>query len=50
MDQRCIDTLRALSIDQVQKANAGQLGTPIGTAPTVYTLWQRFMPCTRSRA
>ena len=29
-DQRCIDTLRTLAIDQVQKANSGHPGTPMG--------------------
>ncbi len=43
LDQRCIDTLRALAIDQVQKANSGHPGTPMGAAPTAYCLWQRFL-------
>lgn len=48
MDRLCMDTLRTLSIDQVQKAGSGPPGTPIGVAPTVYTLWQRASnsPCT----
>jgi transketolase len=43
LDQRCIDTLRTLAIDQVQKANSGHPGTPMGAAPTAYCLWQRFL-------
>ncbi|QCB45409.1 transketolase [Hydrogenophaga sp. PAMC20947] len=43
LDQRCTNTLRTLAIDQVQKANAGHPGTPMGAAPTAYCLWQRFM-------
>ena len=43
LDQMCIDTLRTLSIDAVQKANSGHPGTPMGTAPTAYCLWQRFL-------
>lgn len=43
LDQRCINTLRTLAIDQVQKANSGHPGTPMGAAPTAYCLWQRFM-------
>jgi transketolase len=43
IDQRCINTLRTLAIDQVQKANSGHPGTPMGAAPTAYCLWQRFM-------
>ena len=40
---RCIDTLRTLAIDMVQKANSGHPGTPMGAAPTAYCLWQRFL-------
>ncbi|KKN18607.1 hypothetical protein LCGC14_0954110 [marine sediment metagenome] len=43
MDQLCINTLRTLSIDMVQKANSGHPGTPMGAAPTLYCLWQRFL-------
>ena len=43
LDQLCIDTLRTLSIDAVQKANSGHPGTPMGAAPTAYCLWQRFL-------
>lgn len=42
LDLRCIDILRTLAIDMVQKANSGHQGTPMGTAPTAYCLWQRF--------
>ena len=42
-DQLCIDTLRTLSIDAVQQANSGHPGTPMGSAPTAYCLWQRFL-------
>ena len=42
-DQLCINTLRSLSIDAVQKAQSGHPGTPMGAAPTVYCLWQRFL-------
>jgi transketolase len=43
LDLRCISTLRTLAIDQVQKANSGHPGTPMGAAPTAYCLWQRFL-------
>ena len=43
LDLLCINTLRTLSIDQVQKANSGHPGTPMGAAPTAYTRWQRFL-------
>lgn len=42
-DQLCINTLRSLSIDAVEKANSGHPGTPMGAAPTIYSLWQRFL-------
>ena len=38
----CIDTIRTLSMDAVQKANSGHPGTPMALAPVVYTLWQQF--------
>jgi transketolase len=43
LDQLAINTIRTLSIDGVQKANSGHPGTPLGAAPTAYTLWQRFL-------
>ena len=42
-DQLCINTLRTLSIDAVQKANSGHPGTPLDAAPVAYCLWQRFL-------
>ncbi len=43
IDQRCIDTIRTLSIDAVQQAKSGHPGTPMALAPLVYTLWNRVM-------
>ncbi|GAA3918474.1 transketolase [Luteimonas lutimaris] len=43
LDQRCIDTLRFLSVDMVQNANSGHPGLPLGAAPMAYVLWQRFL-------
>jgi transketolase len=43
LDQLCINTLRTLAIDQVEKAKSGHPGTPMGAAPTAYCVWQRFM-------
>src|SRR6202048_469602 len=43
LDQRCINTIRALSIDAVQQARSGHPGTPMALAPLVYTLWNRVM-------
>lgn len=42
-DQFCIATLRSLSMDAVEKAHSGHPGTPMGSAPTAYCLWQRFL-------
>lgn len=42
-DQICINTLRSLSIDTVEKARSGHPGTPMDAAPAVYCLWQRFL-------
>jgi transketolase len=43
IDQLCINTIRTLSIDAVQKANSGHPGAPMGLAPVVYSLWQSFL-------
>lgn len=43
LDQLCINTIRTLSLDAVQKANSGHPGLPLGMAPTAYVLWTRFM-------
>jgi len=42
-DQLCINTIRTLAIDAVQKAKSGHPGTPMALAPAAYTLWQRFL-------
>jgi transketolase len=43
VDALCINTIRTLSIDAVEKAKSGHPGTPMAMAPVVYTLWQRFL-------
>ena len=42
-DQQCIDTLRFLSVDMVQKADSGHPGLPLDAAPMAYVLWTRFL-------
>ena len=42
-DTQCINTLRTLAMDAVQKANSGHPGTPMGLAPVGYTLWSRLL-------
>ncbi len=43
LDQLCINTIRTLSMDAVQKANSGHPGAPMGLAPVAYCLWQQFL-------
>jgi transketolase len=43
LDQLCIDTVRFLSVDAVQKANSGHPGLPLGAAPMAYALWTRLL-------
>jgi transketolase len=42
-DVLCINTIRTLAMDAVQKANSGHPGTPMALAPVVYTLWKEFL-------
>ncbi len=43
IDQLCINTIRTLSLDAVQKANSGHPGLPLGMAPAAYVLWTKFL-------
>ena len=43
LDQQCINTLRFLSVDMVQKANSGHPGLPLGAAPMAYVLWTKHL-------
>jgi transketolase len=43
IDELCINTIRTLSMDAIQKANSGHPGTPMALAPLAYTLWQRYL-------
>jgi len=43
LDQLCINSIRVLAIDAVQKANSGHPGMPMGAAPMAYLLFTRFM-------
>jgi transketolase len=43
LEQRCIDTIRFLAVDAVQKANSGHPGMPMGTAAIAHTLFTRHL-------
>jgi transketolase len=43
LDSLCVDTIRTLSMDAVQKANSGHPGTPMALAPLAYMLYTRVM-------
>ena len=43
LDTLCINTIRTLSVDAVEKATCGHPGMPMGTAPLAYLLWTRYL-------
>ena len=43
LDQLCINTMRFLAIDQVERAKSGHPGAPMGAAAMAYVLWDRFL-------
>ena len=43
LDDLCINSIRFLAVDAVQKANSGHPGAPLGMAPMTYVLWDRFL-------
>jgi len=43
IDKLCIDTIRCLSMDGVQKANSGHPGTAMAQAPAAYVLWTKYL-------
>ncbi|UWE05248.1 transketolase [Laceyella sacchari] len=43
VEQQAINTIRMLSIDQIEAANSGHPGLPMGAAPMAYTLWAHHM-------
>jgi len=43
LDELCINTIRTLSMDAVQKAKSGHPGMPMGMATVAYVLWTRFL-------
>ncbi|TAF51399.1 MAG: transketolase [Oscillatoriales cyanobacterium] len=43
VEELCVNAIRFLAIDAVQKANSGHPGLPMGAAPMAFTLWDKFM-------
>ena len=43
LDELCINTIRCLSMDAIQKAKSGHPGMPLGMAPAAYVLWTRHL-------
>lgn len=43
IQETCVQTLRFLAADEVEKAKSGHPGFPLGTAPLMFTLWDKFM-------
>jgi transketolase len=43
LDQLCVNTIRTLALDAVQKAESGHPGLPLGMAPAAYVLWTKFL-------
>jgi len=45
LDELCIQTIRFLSVEAIQKASSGHPGMPMGMAPAAYVLWTRHLRC-----
>jgi transketolase len=43
LTQKCINTIRFLAVDAVEKANSGHPGMPMGAAPMAFVLWSRHL-------
>ena len=43
IQEACVQTLRFLAADEVEKAKSGHPGFPLGTAPLLFTFWDKFM-------
>ena len=43
IEEKCIDAIRTLSIDAIQKAESGHPGAPMALAPAAFTLWMKHM-------
>ena len=43
VEQLCINSIRFLAVDAVEKAKSGHPGLPMGAAPMAFVLWDKFM-------
>src|ERR1051326_1996788 len=43
LEELCVNTIRFLAIDAVEKANSGHPGTPMGLADIAYVIWTEFL-------
>jgi transketolase len=43
LDEKCVNTIRFLAVDAIQRANSGHPGMPMGAAPMAHILWTRFL-------
>jgi len=43
LDRLCVDTIRFLAVDAVERARSGHPGLPLGAAPMAYVLWSKFL-------
>ena len=43
LDELCVQTIRFLAMDAVEKAKSGHPGMPMGMAPAAYTLWTKYL-------
>ncbi|HXF52286.1 MAG TPA: hypothetical protein VNM43_11450, partial [Dehalococcoidia bacterium] len=43
LDELCVNTIRTLAMDMVQRANSGHPGTAMGLATAAYVLWTRHL-------
>ncbi len=43
LEQQCVNAVRMLAVDEVEKAKSGHPGMPLGAAPMAYALWSRFL-------
>ena len=43
LEQLCINSIRFLAVDAVEKAKSGHPGLPMGAAPMAFVLWDKFM-------